>query len=152
MITEKQIRALVEQHLVGSDIFIVDVIIKPGNKISLFIDGDHRVTIDACTRLSRFVESQFDRETEDFELTVSSTGADKPLKLPRQFIKNTGLLLDLATQAGENIIGTVVHADDQGIEIEKQAEKKSKKEVEKCLISFKYSEIKSAKEVITFKK
>jgi len=152
MIAEKQIRALIEQHLDGSDLFVVDIVIKPGNKIFVFIDGDHRVTIDACTKLSRFVESGLDRETEDFDLTVSSTGADRPLKLPRQFVKNTGLLLELVTISGENFTGTVLHADDQGIEIERQADDKSKKKVERCLLSLKYSEIKSAKEVITFKK
>lgn len=152
MITEKQILTLAEQHLEGTDLFVVDIVLRSGNRIAVFIDGDHRVTIDACIRLSRFIESQFDRETEDFDLTVSSTGADRPLKLPRQYRKNIGCLLEITPLDGDKITGTVLNADDQSVEIEKQPEKKSKKEIEKTILTFKYSDIKSAKEVITFKK
>jgi ribosome maturation factor RimP len=152
MITEKQIRTLIEHHLDGSDVFVVDVLIKAGNKISVFIDGDQRVTIESCTSLSRFLESSLDREKEDFELTVSSAGADRPLKLPRQYKKNLGLNLEITTKTGEKFTGLVLNADEIGVELEKLPEKKPKKEIEKCIVTIKYPDIKSAKEVITFKK
>ena len=152
MITDKTIISLVEEQLAGSDHFLVDVLIKPGNKIFIFIDGDNRVSIDVCIKLSRFVESHFDRDVEDFELMVSSTGVDRPLKLPRQYKKNIGFMLDIVLNDGEKFTGTVVSADDTEIVLEKQPEKKSKKEVEKILLTIKYTDIKTAKEVITFKK
>ncbi len=151
MITEKQVVQLTEAFLTGTDLFMTDVLIKPTNKISLFLDGDQGVTIEDCQRLSRHLEEQLDREKEDFDLTVSSSGADKPLKLPRQYAKNIGKELDIATVSGEKITARVVKADNNGITIS-YFEKKSKKKAEEKIVSLLFTEIKSAKEVITFKK
>jgi ribosome maturation factor RimP len=152
MITEKQLKKLIDEHFREGNLFLVDLVIKPGNQISVFIDGDHRVTIDACRQLSHFLEVNLDRETEDFDLTVSSAGADRPLKLPRQYKKNIGNLLEIITRAGEKITGEVINVNDTGVEIAEHAVIKSKKEANKKIVSMKFEEIKSAKEVITFKK
>ena len=152
MITEKQIKKLVEEHLEGGEFFLVDVVLKPGNKISVFIDGDHRLTVEACRHLSHFLEENLDRETEDFDLTVSSAGADRPLKLPRQYKKNIGNDLEVVTKPGIKFTGKVLNADEYGVEIEQQPEKKSKSVQEKIIVTLKFDEIKSAKEVISFKK
>ncbi|MCX6305916.1 MAG: ribosome assembly cofactor RimP [Bacteroidetes bacterium] len=152
MITETKIVKLIEAHLAGSDIFLVDVLVKTGNKISVFIDGDHGVTIDSCRELNHFLNESLDRDTEDFDLTVSSAGADRPLKLPRQYQKNAGKALDVVTNTGEKFSGVVTAANETGIELEIPPLKKSKKEPEvKKIVSLKYGDIKSAKEVITFK-
>ena len=152
MITEKQLKKLIDYHLQGGDLFLVDLIIKPGNKISIFIDGDHRVSIEACRQLSRFLEDNLDRETDDFDLTVSSAGADRPLKLPRQYKKNIGNSLEIVTKSGDKLTGEVKGVDESGIDLELPPEKKTKKEPINVSVKLKFDEIKSAKEVITFKK
>ena len=50
--------------------------------------GDDSVTINDCVELSRHIESNLDRENEDFELNVSSAGLDQPFKVFRQYLKN----------------------------------------------------------------
>jgi ribosome maturation factor RimP len=152
MINEKVIKKLIAGYFQGGEFFLVDLIIKPGNKISVFIDGDHRVTIETCRQLSRYIEEQLDRESEDFDLTVSSSGADRPLKLPRQYRKNIGNDLEVITNAGDKITGKVMSVTESGIEIERQPEKKTGKTQEKIVFSLKFDEIKTAKEVISFKK
>ena len=152
MITENQVRTLAGQFMEGTDMFVVDATVGQGNRISLLIDGDTRVTIDTCIRLSRFIEHELDRDREDFDLTVSSAGADRPLKMPRQYRKNIGFMLDLELHSGEKITGTLLKTDETGIEIEKKPEKKAAKLKEYPVLAFKYSDIRSAKEVITFKK
>ena len=151
MITEQQVKKLIEKHFSGSDLFLVDLLIKPGNHISVFIDGDHGVKIEDCRNLSHFLDKNLDRETEDFDLTISSAGADRPLKLPRQYKKNTGNELELVTNSGEKITGIVLNVNESDIQVEHSV-KKSKKEIEKKIVSLKFDEIKSAKEVISFKK
>ena len=59
-------------------------------EIRIFIDSDSRVLIEHCIELSKFIESQLDRDVEDFELNVSSSGLDQPYRLSRQYIKNIG--------------------------------------------------------------
>ncbi len=151
MITDTKLIKLIEGYLKKGDTFLVDVVVKPGNQISVFIDGDHGVTIDDCKELSHFLNESLDRDTEDFDLTVSSAGADRPLKLPRQFRKNIGKTLDVVTKTGDKISGIVINATDTGIELELPPPKKSKKEQEIKIMSLQLSDIKTAKEVITFK-
>lgn len=151
MITEKDVLQHTEAFLTGTPLFITDLMIKPINKIAVFLDGDHGVTIEDCQKLSRHLEEQLDREKEDFDLTVSSAGADKPLKLPRQYAKNLGRFLEITTLSGDKITAKVMKADNQGITIS-YTEKKAKKQAAEIVVSLQYADIKSAKEVITFKK
>ena len=74
MIETKKIIEAAERHLEGSDMFVVECTSTPGNEIELTIDSDTSVGIDACAELSRAVEAQFDRDEEDFSLTVMSAG------------------------------------------------------------------------------
>ena len=78
MITDKLIREWIEEHLSGTDRFLVDLTIKSGNRILVFIDSDTSVLIEHCISLSKFIESHLDRDIEDFELNVSSSGLDHP--------------------------------------------------------------------------
>ena len=85
MIEKIKILEIVNNALDGSEKFLVNLKITPDNRIYVDIDGDNGITIDDCIELSRAIEGQLDREEEDFELTVSSAGADQPLKLTRQY-------------------------------------------------------------------
>lgn len=153
MITEEQIHTLAIEYLGGSGMFVVDISIKSGNRIAVYIDGLARVSVEQCIKLSRFLESQLDREKEDFDLTVSSWGADRPLKMPAQYQKNIGFQLEITPKEGDTITGTLIIADQEHIEIEVIEQKSKKKsDVEKKILTYKFSEIKTAKEVITFKK
>ena len=90
MIETKKIIEAAERHLEGSDMFVVECTSTPGNEIELTIDSDTSVGIDACAELSRAVEAQFDRDEEDFSLTVMSAGIGSELKSLRQYRKLAG--------------------------------------------------------------
>ena len=151
MITEKQLTGLIEENLKGSDKFLIEVVLKPSNHIMVFIDGDQGVKIEDCQKLSRYIEQALDRDNEDFELMVSSAGADRPFRVLRQYRKHLGRILEVVTLDGTKLEGLLLLADDKEIKIEQEI-KKSKKEIEKKEVIIKFSEIKSAKAVISFKK
>jgi len=151
VIEEKQIIRLVEESLQGTDKFLVEVVIRPTNLITIFIDGDSQVSIEDCRRVNRHLEQKMNREKQDFELTVSSAGLDRPLKVLRQYKKRVGLELEVVTVAGDKTCGILVTAGNDGIEIEQEI-KISKKEKEKKKIFIPFKEIRTVKEVITFKK
>lgn len=99
MITKEQIRALIDKGLEEyPSLFLIDFTIGANNHISITLDGDQGVTIEDCVAISRLVERQLDRETEDFSLDVSSYGVFSPLVLERQYIKNIGRTLAVQTQ------------------------------------------------------
>ena len=148
MITREQIRRLAEEKLEGTDRFLVEVMVKPANRILVFIDSDSRVTIDNCVELSRHIEKQLDRESDDFELNVSSSGLDQPYKLSRQYIKNIGREVAVTDNDGNKVTGILKSADENSFEILEI--KKIKKEVTEKLYQFKYTDIKETKEIIKF--
>jgi ribosome maturation factor RimP len=151
MIAEEQVQKLINDFFTGSDKFLVELHIKPINVISVFIDSDTNISIEDCRELSRYLEQGLDREKEDFELTVSSAGLDRPLKMLRQYLKMIGKSLDIVLLHGEKLQGKLVRADHFGIEIEQEI-KISKKESKVKKIALNYENIRTAKTVITFKK
>ena len=151
MITREQIEKLIKVKLNGSDKFLVEIALQPVNKIVIYIDGDSSVSINDCQELSRYIESSLDRDYEDYELTVSSAGMDRPIKMLRQYKKRIGKELDVITLSGEKFSGILARADDQSIELEHPV-RNPKKEKPKPNTVIPFEKIKTAKTVITFGK
>jgi ribosome maturation factor RimP len=112
------IRKCLQEELPHRGLFLVDVAVKPGNRITVFVDSMKGVTLDECMGVSRFIESKLDREADDFELEVSSPGLGNPLKLPRQFEKNLGRILEVITFDGMKTTGKLVMAGEEMIRLE----------------------------------
>lgn len=155
MIDKEYIKELVEQYIDDASMFLVDVTIRPGNIIVVEIDSDHAIGIDDCIALSRKIESQLDRDIEDFELEVGSVGLTSPFRIPRQYLKNKGNEVEVLTKAGVKISGILKDSSDNDftITISKKVKPegaKKKIDVEEDL-SFTYDEVKYTKYLIRFK-
>jgi ribosome maturation factor RimP len=134
-------------ELKNSDIFLVDVKVTSDNKISVFIDSEDGIKISDCAIINKLAESELDRESEDFELIVSSAGIDKPFKVIKQYIKNIGKSVEAQTIDGSKIIGTLKEVTDLFIVIEKLINQKNKNaEIEKLM----FEHLKQVKLIITF--
>jgi ribosome maturation factor RimP len=149
MIEKASIVELAGKGLEGTDKFLVDVRVKPVNIITVVIDGDTSVTIDDCVVLSRFIESGLDREQEDFELRVTSYGADKPLKMSRQYKKNIGREIKITLDDGTVLTGKLSEADDAGIVVAPAKVKKNDNEKQEMYLT--YNDIQKAEIIISFK-
>ena len=144
MIDKFKVLDIVKDVLEGSDKYLINMKITPDNRIFVDIDGDNGINIDDCIEVSRAIESQLDRDEEDFELNVSSAGADSPLKMPRQYRRHVGRELNVTPFDGEQVEGTLMEADDQHFVIKIKGKKKeSAREV-----SFTYEDVKTAKVVV----
>lgn len=146
MIEKIKILELVNQALEGTDKFLVNLKVTPDNRIYVDIDGDNGITVDDCIELSRAIESQLDRDEEDFALDVSSAGADQPLKLTRQLVKNIGREVDVLAMDGEKTTGVLTAADEDRVCVKVAGSKKAApREVE-----FLRRDVKSIRVVIKF--
>ncbi|HKK09536.1 MAG TPA: ribosome assembly cofactor RimP [Bacteroidales bacterium] len=152
---KEKIEKLAEEVLLDDSYFVVDVTVGQGNIIEVFVDADKEVTIADCTKMSREMESQLDRDQEDFQLSVSSAGFTKPFKVFRQYRKNIGRALDVMTKDSSRKTGTLLDAKEgEGITLKLEDFKKNKKkkkkseEPEEVFISF--EEITIAKGIVTF--
>lgn len=87
MIDKKLVTKLVKGSIENGSLFAVEISISKNNKITVVLDGDQGVSISQCVAVSRAIEGNLDRETEDFELSVSSYGLDQPFIMLRQYQK-----------------------------------------------------------------
>lgn len=142
---------LVEEQIQDKDLYIVEVVVsesKIRRKVSVFLDADQGITIDQCTEVSRKLGHELEEVIEEaFTLEVSSPGADSPLKLERQFVKNIGRSLRILMLDGTELKGKLSGVDGGQIHIETEAKKKVKSEA----VTLNMAEIKEAKVIISFK-
>lgn len=154
MIDRDNIAALTEDFLMNSPNYLVDVIIASGNSILVEIDSDSGIHIEDCAALSRYIETQLDREAEDFELTVTSAGLSNPFKTKRQYKKFEGKEIEVLTKKGEKFSAVLQSSNDDGFTVQttkmiKAEGAKRKTEVTEQ-ITFSYDEIKYTKYKIRF--
>jgi len=150
---ERLIVELVEQFIDEEQIFLVDVIVKgkSGNqKIQVFIDGDQYVDIDECSKISRKLTAELE-ERDVIEgryiVEVSSPGADKPLKMIRQYKKHVGRELEVLTKEDKKYQGTLLTAGENNIELSIKSGK-VKKAVNSETLVLSFDEIDNSKVVI----
>lgn len=155
MIDKELIKSIVEDELLNTDTFLVEVMVKPGNLIVVEIDSDNAVDIDHCAALSKKIEAGLDRDTEDFELEVGSAGITSPFKILRQYTKNIGNEVEVLSKDGRKLSGILKSANetDFTVTITKKVKPegaKKKIEVEEDLM-FTYEEVKYTKYQLRFK-
>jgi ribosome maturation factor RimP len=152
MITAEQIREIAAQKLAETSDFIVDIKVKPGNRITVLLDNDKGVSIQDCVAMSRHIEFSLDREKEDFELSVMSPGLTEPFRILRQYIKNLGKQVDVVTKEGKKLSGKLLSANEEGIELEVKSTERvnGKKQQQINNINLTFNQIKETKIVLSF--
>lgn len=154
MITKEKILEIIEDQIVADGYFVVEVKVRTGNRISVYVDGNEGVTIEYIKKVSRLIESSFDREVEDFEMEVSSPGIGQPLKVLAQYVKSIGKTVKVTLMDGSVIDGILENATNEGFSVKSEKMEKRDGDKKKCLYaavhSFTYKEVKSVIDVIIF--
>jgi ribosome maturation factor RimP len=154
MITSSLVQNLVSNILAEGDLYIVEVTVAPGNRITVLIDSMKGINIDDCVMVSRGIEQQLDREVEDFELEVSSPGLSRPFKVPQQYQKNIGREVEVLLKNGQKQKGILLSQDGENFELEIQKkvrlEGKKRPELITEKLNLKINEVNSTKLVINF--
>lgn len=154
MITKEDIEKSVAKAINNLDYFLVEVKVVAGNKITVYIDSKEGISIDACAKISKQIEADFDREQEDFELQVSSPGLGQPFKVAEQYSKNIDKGVRVVLKDGSTFEGKIESVEDDSITIVSVHFEKApgqKKKVEKVLTNtFAMENIASTKLIISF--
>jgi ribosome maturation factor RimP len=151
--TVKTVEGMVQTMLAGEpEYFLVDVRIKATNNVKVYIDGDQGISIEKCVRYNRALYKKLEETglfpNGDFSLEVSSPGLDEPLKLHRQYKKNTGRQVELVLQDGSRIEGRLLEVSEDGIIVEETRGRNKKKEV--INHTFLFDNIKTTKIQVVF--
>lgn len=155
MLKKEDIEAIVNESIADTEAFLVEVDVKPGNLIRVFVDEPDDISLDECVRISKVIEAGLDRGKEDYDLQVSSPGLENPFKVLAQYLKNIGMELKVETLDNQRLTGELVSADEEGIvlnalvKVKSEGSKKKKPGIQ--AMSLKFGEIKSAKVNLQFK-
>ena len=133
IMNKEQIIKAVEAAVAERGCFLVDVSVSADNDIEIVIEkieGD--VDWEDCAALDKVVHEAFDQDVEDYALTVSSAGLDRPFKVLKQFEKAVGSKVDVKFKGGRRLVAELSAASADTITLKYTAleavEGKKKKE------------------------
>lgn len=117
-----KIVAMAEPLLEGTDMFIVNIWIKPINNIRLYVDADAGLTVEKSARLNRKLSKLIEEAgmfpEGDFSLEVSSPGVDEPLMQLRQYRKNLERTVLVTPNEGADVLGVLKAVDEEKLTLE----------------------------------
>lgn len=142
-----KIEKAAEQATVENNAFLVELEVKPNNVIIAYVDADEGLSMDQIKMINRKIESELDRDVEDFNLTVSSPDLNRPLKIWRQYKKNVGRFLKVKFE-DRQVEGKLEKVEQDFLVLSVSQKKKSAPHVE---TEIQFADIVEAKVAIRFK-
>jgi ribosome maturation factor RimP len=158
---KEKIEGWLQPVLEEKNLFLVEIKVSLGKKIEVYLDSDTGIHIDDCAYISRFLEKHLDEGglvPANYILEVSSPGMSNPLRVPRQYKRRIGRILEILKTDGTNVEAQLLAADDERIKLkEVKEEPKKKKKSDQLAVNseeakeyeLKYDEIKRA--ILQFK-
>lgn len=152
MIAKDKILDLINDMIEIKEVFVVSLDVSPTNKITLLIDHMNGINIKNCIEFSRVIESNLDRDQEDYELEVSSPGLGSPFLVANQYRKNIGREVEVLQKDGISKKGILILADDNTFAIEEEKKIRiagqKKKQLFKERTDYSYHDINTVKAVV----
>jgi len=155
MIEKEKIAETIESYLESNSLFLVSVEISKDNDIEVTVDSEGRVDLSHCIDINNIIGERFDRDSEDYSLTVTSAGLDQPFRVLRQYQKYIGKEVEVVLKAGGKIKVILEAVNEESMEVssEKSIKVEGKKKREKIIErrEIKLADVKSTKPIINFK-
>ena len=150
-----QVKEALLSEIEARGCFLVDVTISKDNDIVVTIESENaKVELDDCVALSRYFETQFDREKEDYSLTMTSAGLDQPFKVFRQFLRAVGTKVEVQLKGGRKMVALLSAADEESVtlkySVKEAVEGKKKKELVEHEDRFTMDQVNSVRPFIEF--
>ena len=150
-----EIKDALQSELVARGCFLVDVSVSKDNDIVVTIESEEgKIELDDCVALSRYFETQFDREKEDYSLTMTSAGLDQPFKVLKQFVKAVGTKVEVQLKGGKKMVALLEAADEESVtlkySVKEAVEGKKKKELVEHVDRFTMDQVNTVRPFIEF--
>ena len=116
---KEQIIKAVETAVAERGCFLVEVTVSKENDIEIVIEketGD--VDWEDCAAIDRVMHEAFNQDEEDYALTVSSAGLDRPFKVAKQFQKAIGTQVDVWMKGGKKVKGVLKAYTEEAIVVD----------------------------------
>ena len=145
----------ISSEIVARGCFLVDVTVSKDKDIEVTVESEEGIVdLDDCVAISRFFETQFDREKEDYSLTVTSAGLDQPFKVLKQYLKAVGKKVEVSLKGGRKMVAELVEADADSItlkySVKEAVEGKKKKEMVEHVDRYTMDQVNAVRPFIEF--
>ena len=116
---KEEIIKAVETAVAQRGCFIVEVTVSKENDIEIIIEKEEGVVDwEDCAAIDKVMHEAFDQDAEDYALTVSSAGLDRPFKVMKQFQKAIGTKVDVWMKGGKKVKGVLEAANEQAVTVD----------------------------------
>ena len=142
-------------EIVARGCYLVEVTVSKENDVEVVIESEEGIVdLEDCVAISRYFETVFDREKEDYSLTVTSAGLDQPFKVLKQFEKAVGSKVEVSLKRGRKMVALLSAADKDSItltySVKEAVEGKKKKELVEHTDRFEMDQVNAVRPYITF--
>ena len=142
-------------EIVARGCYLVEVTVSKDNDVEVVIESEEGIVdLEDCVAISRYFETVFDREKEDYSLTVTSAGLDQPFKVLKQFEKAVGSKVEVSLKGGRKMVALLSAADKDSItltySVKEAVEGKKKKELVEHTDRFEMDQVNAVRPYITF--
>lgn len=128
-LVKSKIAEWLESILAEKNLFLVEIKFATAKQIEVYVDSDEGIHISECAEVSRMLEKKLDESSllpDNYILEVSSPGMSNPLKIPRQYKRRVGQVLEVIKNDGTLLVGELVQAGEQEIMLREMVPVKSK--------------------------
>lgn len=150
-----EIRKVMEPEVEARGCFIVEITVSSDNDIEFVFEKEEGIVdMGDCVALNDIFLDKFDRDIEDYALTMTSAGLDQPFKVLKQYKKAIGEKVEAKIKGGKKLIAVLTDASEESItlkySVKEAVEGKKKKELVEHVDSFPMSEVNSVRPYIEF--
>jgi len=150
-----EIKDAVMPAIVARGCFLVDMNVTKDNDITITIESEAGIVdLQDCEAINDVVLAAFDRDVEDYALTVSSAGLDQPFRILKQYEKAVGTKVEVQLKGGRKMVADLVAADEEGITLKYSAREAVEGSKKKVVVEhedrFPFTEVNSTRPYITF--
>ncbi|MFJ8000492.1 ribosome maturation factor RimP [Streptomyces sp. NPDC096310] len=121
----ERLRGLLEPLVSAKDLDLEEIEVSRAGRrrvLRIVVDSDEGVDLDECAELSRSISEKLDETDamgeDEYQLEVTSPGAERPLTEQRHYLRAVGRLARIQLHEGGEVVARILAVDDEGLDLE----------------------------------
>ncbi|MFD3911294.1 ribosome maturation factor RimP [Streptomyces sp. NPDC058603] len=121
----ERLRGLLEPLVSAKDLDLEEIEVSRAGRrrvLRVVVDSDEGVDLDECAELSRSISDKLDETDamgeDEYQLEVTSPGAERPLTEHRHYVRAVGRLARFQLHEDGELVARILTVDDEGLDLE----------------------------------
>ncbi|MFE2746562.1 ribosome maturation factor RimP [Streptomyces scopuliridis] len=121
----ERLRGLLEPLVSAKDLDLEEVEVSRAGRrrvLRVVVDSDEGVDLDECAELSRSISDRLDETDamgeDEYQLEVTSPGAERPLTEHRHYVRAVGRLARFQLHEDGELVARILTVDGEGLDLE----------------------------------